>query len=73
MKIYKLERVHRSTNWDQYQGFVVRAASPQAARRLAQEQARESGEPWLDPAVTTCRAVKAEGKAEILLGDFEAG
>jgi len=40
MKLYLLERVEQA-DWDQYDGFVIAAESPEAARILANREVTE--------------------------------
>lgn len=54
MKIWLLTRKGRFT-WDEYLGFVIRAASPSEARAEAKRVCGE--EWWLDPKQTDCKMV----------------
>jgi hypothetical protein len=74
MKLYLLERL-LSGNYDECQGFVVRASSSKAARKLVGNKDRgdEGKETWLDPKLSTCVEIKTDGEAEIILCDFLAG
>ena len=61
--------------YDQHRGFVVRAGSGRTARTLAAKadagpfrEAQDSV--WIDADLTTCRELKADGPAEIILADF---
>ena len=69
--------------YDKCFGFVVRATSEEAARKLAQEKAGDEkrGEflkqkisntktPWLDPKYSTCEVLEAEGEIGIVMEDF---
>ena len=74
MKLYYLVRLTES-EYDIAWGFVVRAKSPKAARRLA--AGRDTGNVgwqgnveinrWLVPKFSSCSEVKAEGKEEIIV------
>lgn len=61
--------------WDCYYGFVVRAETEQEARNLADKRGDESarGNPWQDPAYTTCTPLSADGPAEVIMEDFLSG
>lgn len=62
--------------YDKTLGFVVRASSARAARRLAAAMAEyefvDKANPWLDPLFTTCRLLTPHGKAEVVIQDFHA-
>ena len=55
-------------------GFVLRAETQAAARRLAHENAgdenRSELDPWLDPAQSTCEELTGDGPAEVILSDL---
>jgi len=66
--------------YDKKFGFVVRAESEEAARRLADEnagiEAREINDvthPWLDKKYSICELLKPEGKPSIVMEDFRRG
>lgn len=64
--------------YDNYQGFVVRAASDDDARRIASEsahggQSEENITAWLNPELTTCEAIEPDGEGELILADFHHG
>lgn len=65
-------------------GFVVRAATEEDARKLANDAGGEENEvrrhegqwnmaPWLDAALTTCEELTGEGPAEVILRDYLQG
>lgn len=65
--------------FDKTFGFVVRAGSPERARKIADENAgdenRESGfygHPWLDPALSSCKVLRQDGPEGLILQDFHA-
>jgi len=63
--------------WDCSYGYVVRAGSAAAARKLAASRAGDEKDegynPWLDPKQTTCKELKSSGKEEIIIQDFLSG
>lgn len=71
MKLWLLERTREDVNpYDVVSGFVVRAESASVARRLAAEQKMDEGvNTWLDPKYSTCRVLKVEGYAKVILRD----
>lgn len=72
---------------DTAQGYIVRATTPEEARKLAHEQSlvgclgygKSYGHPtwsanyWLDPAVTCCDELTTEGESEVVMVDFLHG
>lgn len=75
MKLWLLKRIGR-TDWDEYAGFVVRAATEDDARAVA----RQGTEPWedenacwLDPAQASCTELLATGEPGVILDSFKAG
>ena len=71
MKLYVLRR---SADWDEAAGFVVRADSKKAARKIASSQCGNEGpEAWMDAKQVSCRELKQEGELEMILRDFLHG
>lgn len=77
MKLWLLKRLSEP-DWNQYDGFVVRAADEAQARQLAHEAASEQDDQgniiyesedrwWLDATVTSCELISDTGKPEIIL------
>lgn len=71
--------------YDRAFGFVIRAESEEAARKIAHEHAGDEnrGEflrakianttsPWLDPKYSSCEELNADGEPEMVLRDFHA-
>ena len=70
--------------YDKTFGVVVRAGSEGDARRLANESGgaevgpirtdeyRTGGDPWLDPAYSTCEELTGNGEAGVLLRDLHS-
>lgn len=55
-------------------GFVVRADTELSARRFASEECgAEGGFVWLDPALSTCVELTADGDAGVVMADYDAG
>ena len=73
MNIWILERLG-STGYDESLGFVVRAASPQAARLLCAANCGDEGsEAWTDPLKSYCRLLTPRGYPRVLLHSFNPG
>ena len=58
-------------DWDSAYGFVVRAKSARKARQIAKHEHEEDR--WLDPQRTSCRRLKEDGPAEMILCDYLRG
>ena len=72
MTLWLLKRTDR-VGYDEYAGFVIRASSEREAREIAWSAASdEPRDVWLNDAVAA-RPIDADGKDEIILGDFNAG
>jgi hypothetical protein len=76
MKLWLLERHVDTDSYDVVMGLVVRAPSEAVARQMA--QGRESQwsrikDIWIDPKKSSCEALSARGKAEVIITDFAAG
>ena len=56
-------------------GFIVRATSPQQARKFASECCSDEGpQTWLNPQFSTCRRLTPESAGlGIIMRDFRAG
>jgi hypothetical protein len=55
-------------------GFVVRAKSPSAARRLAAtKNGSEGKECWLDQKRSKCNVIYKDGPDKIIMRDFNPG
>lgn len=55
-------------------GYVIRAESAQAARRMAADADKlGSGGQWLDPGQTTCEALTSYGEPEVVLSEYRYG
>lgn len=73
MKLYYLERTE-TCGYDETQAFVVRAFSAREAREIASKNSgQEEKEVWLSCSESTCRSLKQDGKAGVILQDFKAG
>ena len=73
MKLWLVKQSGR-VGWDQTEGFVIRAKSEAAARKIASENAYGSERAtWLDAAYSSCVEVKPTGEAEIILEAYKAG
>jgi hypothetical protein len=84
MKLWLLRPINQNAEdgpWDPWYdrcfGFVVRAESADAARRIAAPEGgsenphycRADGSPWLDEALSSCVELSADGAAEIVIQD----
>lgn len=73
MKLWLLNRIG-NTSYDEARGFVVRAETCNAARRIASSRSRGEGpEPWIDKKFSTCEEVTGEGSFGIILEDIYEG
>lgn len=57
--------------YDEFQGFVIRAVTPEVAMALAAKKARD--ERWLNPDRVVCHRLEEDGPEEIILEDFLSG
>lgn len=83
MNIYLLKRLDNDAEYDEARGFVVRAASGDAARGIvATADWRSGGGPgdegartWLESELTSCEEIAegVEGASGVVLRDFSAG
>ena len=61
---------------DKMHAILVRESSPKSARKLVAGSrcvGDEKAKVWLDPKFTTCKKMKEEGNAKIIIKDFYAG
>lgn len=70
--------------YDKAFGFVVRAETEDEARKLANADGGNEtgpkrndvyptgGDPWLDPALSTCTELMPDGEAGVVMKDFAA-
>jgi hypothetical protein len=73
MKLWFLTQAH-VTGYDVTRGVVVRAENEVEARILASTVRGDEGTAtWLDDAKSICVELLAEGVAEVILQDFNAG
>ena len=81
MNLYLLKPINPDAGpWDPWYdrafGFVVRAKSPTMARKIADENAgdenRIAGHPWLYPAMSSCKVLRADGPEGLILQDTHA-
>ena len=77
MIIYKLKNLVENSQWDCNQGFIIRAASEDEARSLAQEQIADekytNEEFWHCPKCSSCEEVVINDIPKIILTDFLSG
>jgi len=70
LPLWLIKRKENGSGWhDEAYGYVVRATSSRAARKLAAEcfGGDEPEDVWLDPDKSTCTRITASGEPEILL------
>ena len=73
MKLFLVKRIE-DTDWDEYQGHVIRAETEERARQMASESAGDEGrECWISNEQTICQELSADGVEEIIISDFHAG
>jgi len=76
MKLWVLRPVNEETApwmpwFDRMFGFVIRAKSESAARKLAAEQAGDEGpEAWLSPESASCTELQTDGEATVIMQDY---
>jgi hypothetical protein len=75
MKLWILKRIEEHHQWwDCVAETVVRAESAKAARLLASTSAgAEGSEVWLDPKRSSCRRLREDGPAKVILEDCPPG
>ena len=80
-KIWKLERRHSPTPWDEIESGVVIASDAETGRKLMHEKERhlafdppaDHGDWWLDANETDCETVSLEGHASVINVDVNNG
>jgi len=74
MNLYILKRKHIPDYcYDMAESFIVRAKSPKNARRICSNNAGDEGANiWLFAKHSTCRKLKADGKEEMLIREYNA-
>ncbi len=73
----KLWLLQGKFDYDCAWGFVVRSETESEARQIAQDgggdEVRSGKTPWIDPSITTCIELTADGEPGVVLEDFHAG
>lgn len=62
--------------YDKAHGFVIRAESHRAARKIAatkHNHGDEGDQVWLDPTYSECTTLKSEGEEGVVIGDYTNG
>ena len=75
MKLYLLMRLEGAW-YDEVNGFVVSARTPQEARKVCQEKVYDDGPSFLDTKQVTCKLISKSSiytKPQVVLRDFRAG
>jgi len=80
MRLYLIEIKNENYGYDEYDAMVVRAHNAAQARELAAKKVdgqrtepSHHGKQFRDPNQSTCRQVKEEGMAVVVLASFNAG
>ena len=71
MKLYYLN--FDDCDYDQTNGFIIRAKNEKEARELANSRCSDEGKIWTDKQKVSCKHIKVSGKSEIILIDFLNG
>ncbi len=73
MKLFLLERLDE-TDWDESEGFVIRAKDEVSARVIAGEQDNNNNKSrWMDHQRTSCNEISQDGHEGVILESFNAG
>ncbi len=72
MKLYLLQRKDE-VYLDEFLAKIVRAKNATQARRIANKETGDEGNVWHFPLTTSCVRLKEDGKACVILADFNAG
>jgi hypothetical protein len=74
LKLFLLRPVAEWKPWyDKCNGAVVRTTSEEEARKaMSQVSGDEGVDVWLDPKLTTCVELSADGPPEMVISDFSA-
>jgi len=63
-----------SPNWDVAVGFIIRAEDEVTARAIASKNHMDEGAAfWLNPRLTTCVELSADGPSGVVLSSFVNG
>jgi len=73
VKLWILRRKKDRPQYDVCDGFVIRAATEQQARALADWKHGDEGQIWMLPEEAFCEELTTDGPSMILLVDFNAG
>lgn len=74
MKLWQLKLKGFKNSYDVTNGLVVRAKTPQKARKLASKECGDEGpDSWLSPNFSSCRRLKVDGPEGVIFTDFNAG
>jgi len=72
MALYLLSR-NDDIGYDEYVAKVVRAKNESEAREFANADTGDEGKIWISPDKVTIELIESEGKAQVILSDFNAG
>lgn len=72
MALYLLHRLNR-VDWDENEGFVIRAPNSQKAREMANAEFAAEGAIWEDHDLVACDKISVSGMNCVILKSFNAG
>ncbi len=77
MKLWLLKVIDwKAVDYDEYNGFVIRAENETHARVIAAAYASDedsNSDRFLNKEKTTCEEIQVNGEAGVVLSDFNAG
>jgi len=72
MTLWKITTLEEG-DYDEYDSFVVRAPNETEARELAAVVGSQNYDRWRDPTRSSCVELDQNGRAEVIIGSFNAG
>jgi len=72
MKLYILESIE-PTDYDEYEGMVIRATSELRAREMAAAEHLSIADRWLSSERSSCKELVSDGDEAIIITDFRYG
>lgn len=70
MALYLLKRIESDCGYDQHEAAVIRAATEQEAREIAEKKLQSPKGAWTS---ASCEEITLTGKHGVVLGSFLAG
>jgi hypothetical protein len=72
-RLYLLKRHEEFSEYDTYEGFLIRETSQRNARRIAQQcDTGDSQNTWIDKSKSSCKVITNEGPRTVIISDFRA-